>query len=63
MKRSQMIQKLADLLEPVIYDRFNAHIEAEYILMKLEEEGILPPLTYFSTLKVQDNGWEPEDDK
>lgn len=58
-----MIQKLADLLEPVIYDRFNAHIEAEYILMKLEEEGILPPLTYFSTLKVQDNGWEPEDDK
>lgn len=63
MKRSQMIQHLAELLEPVIYDRFNAHIEAEYILMKLEEEGILPPLTYFSTLKVQDNGWEPEDDK
>lgn len=63
MKRSQMIQHLVELLEPVIYDRFNAHVEADYILTKLQDEGMLPPLTYFSTLKVQDNGWEPEDDK
>lgn len=56
-----MIQHLVELLEPVIYDRFNAHVEAEYILTKLQDEGMLPPLTYFSTLKVQDNGWEPED--
>lgn len=58
-----MIQILAEILEPVIYDRFNAHIEAEYILTKLQDEGMFPPLTYFSSLKVQDNGWEPEDDK
>ena len=58
-----MIQYLVELLEPVIYDRFNAHVEADYILTKLQDEGMLPPLTYFSTLKVQDNGWEPEDDK
>jgi hypothetical protein len=63
MKKSEMIQYLAELLEPVIYDRFNAHIEAEYILMKLQEEGMLPPTAYLNALKVQDNGWEPEDIK
>ena len=63
MKKSEMIQYLADLIEPVLHSRFNAHIEAEYILQKLQEKGMLPPTAFLEALKVQDNGWEPEETK
>jgi hypothetical protein len=63
MKKSEMIQYLADLLEPVLVSRFNAHVEAEYILNKLEEKGMLPPSTFLSNIWVQDNAWDAEDKK
>lgn len=63
MKKSEMVDYLAELIEPVLHNRFNAHIEADYILMKLQEKGMLPPSTFLSNIWVQDNAWEPEDKK
>lgn len=63
MKKSEMIQYLAEIIEPVLYRGFNAHVEAKYILDKLEENGMLPPAAFLNALKVQDNGWEPEETK
>lgn len=63
MKKSEMIEYLAEVIEPVLYDRFNAHIEATYIIEKLQEKGMMPPTMYISAFRSWDNGWDKEDDK
>ena len=63
MKKSEMIQAIADALEPVLHNRFNAHIEAEYILQIIEKQGMLPPFSYLKTLGTLDTAWEPEEIK
>ena len=63
MKRSEMIQAIAEVIEPVLYERFDAHKEAEYILQIIEKKGMLPPFSYLKTLGVLDTAWEPEENK
>lgn len=63
MKKSEMIQVIAEALEPVLYDRFNAHKEAEYILQVIEQKGMLPPFSYLKALGTLDTAWEPEEVK
>lgn len=59
MKKSEMIQKIAEVLETIIDPRLNPHSEAKYILQIIEEQGMIPPRTKLK-LGLEDNAWEDE---
>ena len=65
MKRSKMVHlMMAYSAErygngPLSYmDDMEFH---DYLLTKMEEQGVLPPLTKLSHLGMMDNGWDAED--
>lgn len=62
MKKSEMINLISDIIEHVIKEQFDSKIEAEYILQKMEENGMAPPLVKLNNFGVLDNAWENEDD-
>lgn len=66
MKRSEMLDMIARTLEDInienYYDEKGSNWCANLILMEIEENGMLPPLT--ENLKNgKGYGWEPEDEK
>lgn len=65
MKRSEMIEILADEIDNIIeaYITRESLIErANYLLTKLEDVGMLPPLQKNLDMYTEPYQWEPEDE-
>lgn len=65
MKRSEMVR----LIEAYFAERYGngplSYLDDEefsdFLLTKIEEQGMLPPLTKLNQLGMMDNGWDVED--
>lgn len=63
MKRSEMVQKVMDIVYMANHDDFTlTEEEASEVLSKLEEAGMLPPVVELEHFPGHyDNAWEPEE--
>ncbi|HUM41588.1 MAG TPA: hypothetical protein PKI14_01405 [Fervidobacterium sp.] len=65
MKRSEMVR----LIETYFAERYGngplSYLDdgefSDFLLTKIEEQGMLPPLTKLNQLGMMDNGWDAED--
>ena len=60
MKRSEALSEIIFILDTE-WDLAHPD-QADLILKKLEEIGMLPPFTYLKELGTLDNAWEPENE-
>lgn len=63
MKRSEVITHIVNVLRLTgnhYCDDGRDEQDAERILKRLEDIGMLPPTTKLKTLDISDNAWEPE---
>lgn len=62
MKRSEMVNLMADFLQETLESQNYYDDVADELLNILEKQGMLPPLTYLENFNVFDNSWENEED-
>lgn len=60
MKRNEALSEITFILDTE-WDLSHPD-KADLILKKLEEIGMLPPLTYLKKFGILDTVWEPEDE-
>lgn len=60
MKRSEALSEIIFILDTE-WDLAHPY-QADLILKKLEEIGMLPPFTYLKELGTLDTAWEPENE-
>jgi hypothetical protein len=69
MKKSEALKEIIFWLEHTEHIDLPTSISsdfnkaAEELLARLEELGMLPPKTKLNALNIEDNAWEPEDEK
>ena len=61
MKRSEMIQKMIESYS-LVEENHTIYAKMEFVLLTLEEAGMLPPTIEVPAFGVKDNMWEPEND-
>ena len=70
MKRKEALKIIDEIYGQFVDDWVKADLDNlegfvplnERILNALEKAGMLPPSTYLSTMQIQDNAWETEDE-
>lgn len=63
MKRSEMVEKLHEILNSKLYQDYQFTLEElSDLLAELENSGMLPPVTQLKKLGISDNAWEPENE-
>ena len=70
MKRKEALKIIDEICGQFVDDWMKADLDNlegfvplnERILNALEKAGMLPPSTYLSTMQIQDNAWETEDE-
>ena len=70
MKRKEALKIIDEIYGHFVDDWVKADLDNlegfvplnERILNALEKAGMLPPSTYLSTMQIQDNAWETEDE-
>jgi hypothetical protein len=61
MKRSKMVEKLAEMLPEADYEWHGGKLRFAYnVLFQLEDEGMQPPPVTCPVLFRKESKWEPE---
>lgn len=61
MKRSEVVELiLKTTLDQLLYSNTFTKTDADLVLKKLEQAGMLPPTTTLSKLGTIDNAWDEE---
>ena len=65
MKRSEILEEIAEHFDAYVFSAIPKQRAAEYLLTKLESLGMAPPDSdyYRSSLGHPNRVWEPEDEK